>query len=140
MIGTAHAAGLNADMHDIDRAELLRRVRRLDLLARMMDTAVRIPGTGIRFGADSLLGLVPVLGDASGALIGLVIVNEARRLGIPNHKLGKMLYNIGADTILGSVPVLGDVFDIYFKSHRRNVQLIVDHFGVDPDELARPAK
>ena len=46
-----------------DRAEHLRRLRRLAAIARLMDTAIRIPGTGIRFGADSVLGLVPLVGD-----------------------------------------------------------------------------
>lgn len=118
-----------------DRAERLRRLRRLSGIARLMDTAIRIPGTGIRFGADSVFGLIPVIGDAGGALVGLYIVNEARRLGVPPAKLAQMLGNIAADSILGSVPLAGDVFDLFFKSHRRNVQMILDHFGVHPDEL-----
>ncbi len=120
-----------------DRAERLRRLRRLSGIARLMDTAIRIPGTGIRFGADSVFGLIPVIGDASGALVGLYIVNEARRLGVPPAKLAQMLGNIAADSILGSVPLAGDIFDLFFKSHRRNVQMILDHFGVHPDELRR---
>ncbi|WP_275788718.1 DUF4112 domain-containing protein [Pararhizobium gei] len=111
--------------------ERLRRLRRLSGVARLMDTALRIPGTNIRFGADSVLGLLPVVGDASGALIGLAIVNEARKLGVPKHKLVRMLYNLGVDAAVGSVPVLGDVFDLYFKSHKRNIRLILDHFGMD---------
>lgn len=118
----------------------LRKIGRLVRLARLMDTAIRIPGVGIRFGADSVLGLVPVVGDASGALIGLYIVNEARRLGMPTDKLLQMAGNIGVDAVLGSVPVLGDVFDVYFKSHRRNVQMILDHFGVDAEQLKRAAR
>ncbi|MDB5524660.1 MAG: uncharacterized protein JWM58_2423 [Rhizobium sp.] len=102
-----------------------------------MDTAIRIPGTGIRLGVDSILGLIPVLGDASGALIGLAIVNEARKLGVPKHKMARMLVNVGVDTALGSIPLLGDVFDIYFKSHRRNVQLILDHFEADDESADR---
>ena len=119
----------------MDREEHLRRLRRLAAIARLMDTAIRIPGTGIRFGADSVLGLVPLVGDAGGALVGLYIINEARRLGLPPAKLARMLGNVAADSILGSVPLAGDVFDLFFKSHRRNLQLILDHFGMHPDEL-----
>lgn len=119
----------------IEKVEALRRLRRLAAIARLMDTAVRIPGTGIRFGADSVFGLIPVIGDAGGALVGLYIVNEARRLGLPSAKLVPMLGNIAVDSILGSVPLAGDVFDLFFKSHRRNLQIILDHFGVHPDEL-----
>ncbi len=35
---------------------------RLDALARLLDSAVRIPGTNIRFGADALLNLIPGIG------------------------------------------------------------------------------
>lgn len=64
----------------------------------------------------------------AGACVGLAIVNEARKLGLPKEKVAKMLYNVGLDAVVGSVPLVGDLFDIYFKSHRRNVQLILDHF------------
>ena len=102
-----------------------------------MDTALRVPGTRISLGADSVLGLVPGIGDFAAATVSLFIVNEARRLGVPNDKLVKMLVNIGFDTVAGSVPVLGDVFDVYFKSNRRNLQLVMDHFGVDHADLDR---
>jgi len=49
---------------DID--DLARRLARLKRLARLMDTALRIPGTAIRFGADSALGLIPGAGDVTG--------------------------------------------------------------------------
>lgn len=117
------------------RAEQLRRLRRIGTIARLMDTAIGIPGTRLRFGADSIFGLIPVVGDAGGALVGLYIVNEARRLGVPPAKLAQMLGNVAADGLVGSVPLLGDVFDLFFKSHRRNFDLILDHFGIHPDEL-----
>lgn len=118
-----------------ERVELLRRLRRLNNLARLMDTALRVPGTGIRIGADSLLGLLPVVGDASGAIVGLAIVNEGRRLGLPPEKLARMLTNIAVDATVGAVPLLGDAFDIYFKAHRRNVGIILEHFEVDAADL-----
>ncbi|MCJ8508877.1 DUF4112 domain-containing protein [Rhizobium lemnae] len=121
-------------------AEKLRRIGRLVRLARVMDSAVRIPGIGLRLGADSLLGLLPVVGDATGALIGGFIINEARRLGMPQNKLLQMAGNIGVDAVLGSVPLLGDVFDVYFKSHRRNVQMILDHFGVSREQALRASR
>ncbi len=73
---------------------------------------------------SSVLGLIPGVGDFAAAAVSLIIVNEARRLGVPNDQLVKMLVNIGFDTVAGSVPVLGDVFDVYFKSNRRNLQLV----------------
>lgn len=121
----------------MSRDEKLRRIRRLAMLARVMDTALRLPGTNIRFGADALMGMVPIFGDAAGALVGLLIVNEARQLGLPKRKLMSMLYNIGVDTAFGAVPLVGDAFDVYFKAHRRNIQIILDHHGLDDGDIRR---
>lgn len=122
--------------HDLP-IEHLARLRRIRGLARLMDTALRVPGTRISLGADSVLGLIPGIGDFAAAAISLVIVNEARRLGVPNDKLVRMLVNVGFDTVVGSVPLLGDLFDVYFKSNRRNLQLVLDHFGLDHADLDR---
>ncbi|WP_438754060.1 DUF4112 domain-containing protein [Pararhizobium sp. O133] len=135
MISGARTSSFRTEPETLGKAERLRRLRRLNVAARLMDTALRVPGTNIRFGADSVLGLLPVVGDASGALIGLVIVNEARRLGVPRHKLIRMVYNLGLDAVVGAIPVAGDVFDVYFKSHKRNIQLILDHFEMDRTDL-----
>ncbi|MCM2503728.1 DUF4112 domain-containing protein [Aureimonas altamirensis] len=121
----------------MSREEKLRRIRRLAMLARIMDTALRLPGTNIRFGADALMGMVPIVGDAGGALIGLLIVNEARQLGLPKRKLMTMLYNVGVDAAFGAVPVVGDAFDIYYKAHRRNIQIILDHHDLEDDDIRR---
>ncbi|MBB3350224.1 hypothetical protein FHT70_000125 [Rhizobium sp. BK049] len=99
-----------------------------------MDTAVRLP-FGVRIGADSVLGLIPAVGDVAGSLIGLFIIDEARRLGLPAHKLARMAVNLGVDAACGTVPLVGDLFDVYFKSHRRNVGIILEHFGISEDEL-----
>lgn len=122
--------------HDIPIDHLMR-LRRIRGLARLMDTALRIPCTGVSLGADSVLGLIPGIGDFGAAAVSLFIVNEARRLGVPKETLFKMLVNVGFDTVAGSVPVLGDVFDVYFKSNRRNLQLVLDHFGLDHADLDR---
>ncbi|WP_027664834.1 DUF4112 domain-containing protein [Rhizobium leguminosarum] len=115
----------------------LGRIRRAVGIARLMDTAVRLPVLGVRIGADSILGLIPAVGDVATSLIGLYILNEARRLGIPNDKLARMAVNLGIDAAGGTVPLLGDIFDVYFKSHRRNVGIILNHFGISEDELNR---
>ena len=121
------------EMHD--PAEHHRRLRRVSRVARMMDTAIRIPGTGISLGGDSSIGLIPGVGDAGTAIVSLWIVNEARRLGMPTSKLIKMLGNVGFDFAVGSIPLLGDVFDVFFKSNRRNLGLILDHFGETGQEF-----
>ena len=113
---------------DNDIAERTRRLRRVARAARLMDTAVRLPG-GFRLGADSIVGLIPGIGDTAAVVVSLWIVNEARKLGVPSHKLAKMMGNVGLDYFIGAVPLLGDVFDAVFKANRRNLNLILDHFG-----------
>ncbi|MCQ0988313.1 DUF4112 domain-containing protein [Jiella marina] len=109
----------------------VRRLRRVARVARLMDTAVRIPGTGISFGGDSIVGLIPGVGDAGAAVVSLWIVNEARRLGMPQHKIAKMLANLGIDVAVGTVPLVGDVFDVFFKANRKNLAIILEHFDED---------
>lgn len=124
----------DTDFRNLDRLVRLRRMRGL---ARLMDTALRIPGTRFSFGADSVIGLIPGVGDFAGAAISLYIFNEARLLGVPNDKLFQMLANIGFDAAAGSVPLIGDLFDVYFKSNRRNLDLVLEHFGLDHSDLDR---
>lgn len=135
MASTAYRADFAEAAGDIGRADQLRRLRRLAKLARFMDTAVGIPGTRFRFGADALLGIVPIFGDATGAIIGLAIVNEGRRLGLPKRKIVRMLYNLGLDATIGAVPLVGDAFDIFFKAHKRNIRVIMDHFALTENDL-----
>jgi len=133
MAAAAYAQSFDAPLYD--EATRLRRIARLNGLARLMDTAIRVPGTSIRFGGDALIGLVPGVGDAGAALIGLYIVNEARRLGLPKRKLARMIANLGIDAAVGAVPVAGDLFDVYFKSHKRNIAIILDHFEMDRRDI-----
>jgi hypothetical protein len=93
-------------------------------LTRLLDSAAKIPGTGIRFGLDPILGLVPGLGDVAGAALACYLVLLAQRLGAPRSVLVRMLGNVAADTIGGTVPLLGDAFDVAFKSNTRNLALL----------------
>lgn len=107
-------------------AETLKKLNRLRVIAKFMDSGWGIPLTKIRFGADAVAGLIPGFGDAGAALISLYIVLEARKLGAPNHLLVKMLANVAIDTGLGTIPVVGDIFDIFFKSNLKNIDLLHD--------------
>ena len=93
-------------------------------LARLLDNAVRVPGTRIGVGLDALIGLVPGLGDIAGGAMSAYVLVTAARLGVPRPVLGRMLVNLGIDALVGAVPVLGDLFDIGFKANVRNVQLL----------------
>ena len=107
----------------IDEASTLKRLR---WLANFLDTAIRLPG-GFRFGADSVIGLAPGVGDVATALIACYFVYEGHRLGLPRSKLARMAGNVGLDLVLGALPVLGDLFDTIFKANVRNLRIIEEH-------------
>jgi hypothetical protein len=90
-------------------------VARARALARVMDDAVRVPGTRIGFGLDALVGLVPGVGDLVGAAMSGYILYVAAQGGEPFSVIGRMLANVAADTLLGAVPVIGDLFDVAWK-------------------------
>lgn len=95
-------------------------------LADWLDARFEIPGTKIRFGFDSIIGLVPGIGDLITTLLGAYIIVRARELGAPPILQARMIGNLVIDTLVGAFPVLGDVFDLLFKSHLRNVRLLLE--------------
>ncbi|MEM9755270.1 MAG: DUF4112 domain-containing protein [Pseudomonadota bacterium] len=98
------------------------RLARLDRLADQLDTRFRL--FGIRFGWDSILGLIPGIGDVATAAPGVYIIAEAARMGAGRRTLARMGLNTAADFVIGGVPVLGDLFDVAFKANRRNIALL----------------
>jgi hypothetical protein len=100
------------------------RVARMDALATLLDTAIVLPGTKIRFGLDALIGLVPGIGDAVTTAMSLWIVHEAHQLGAPGHVIARMLGNVALDSMIGAVPLIGDAFDVMWRSNRRNMRLL----------------
>lgn len=114
-------------LRDVPPAPGDRGLDRLRRLAWWLDDGIRIPATGFRVGLDPILGLVPGLGDSAGALLGLAILAEASRRGVPRLTLVRMATNIALDTALGSVPLVGDVFDAAWKANARNFRLLERH-------------
>lgn len=97
---------------------------RLERLARLLDTALVIPGTNIRFGADAVIGLVPGIGDTITTALSAWIVYEAVKLGAPRDLIMRMVANVAIDGLVGAVPVVGDAFDVLWRANRRNVRLL----------------
>ena len=117
----------------MDRQQRLKRVR---WIASTMDDQFTVPGTRVRFGWDSIIGLLPGVGDVVTGVASLVIVNHAWRLGVPSSVLKRMMGNISLDLALGCIPILGDAFDLAWKANRRNAELIDAFMG---DHNSRPA-
>jgi hypothetical protein len=105
-------------------------------LARLLDSAVQVPGTRIRFGLDALLGLIPVVGDTIGAAMGTYILLVASRLGVSGPVLARMTLNLGIDALLGAIPLVGDLFDLAWRGNVRNVALL-ERALVDPQATRR---
>ena len=98
--------------------------RRVEAMERLLERAFPIPGTNMRFGLDSVVGLVPVVGDLVTAAMGAWLVWEARNLGMSKFQLVRMAGNIGIDMAVGAVPLVGDLFDFAFKSNTRNLRIL----------------
>ncbi len=109
------------------RGAWILRDKTLRSVERLLDEAFRVPGTGIRFGLDGIIGLVPGFGDVIAGLLSLVIPAAAWMRGVPYVTLIRMLVNIGIGVLVGSIPVLGDIFLIAWKANRRNYQLLQLH-------------
>jgi hypothetical protein len=111
--------------------------RDLELLARWMDSAFRIPGLGWRFGWDVILGLFPGAGDFATSLVSIYIFAAASRYGVSRFTVARMALNIVIDLIVGAIPFVGDAFDVYWKSNQRNVELLRRHVGAGPAEAKK---
>ncbi len=104
------------------------RLRNISILAKLMDSQFRIPGTNFRFGLDAVIGLIPGIGDLSTfAVSGYMLVLMARN-GASGYVIARMALNIVIDTLFGSIPVIGDIFDAWFKANQKNLRLMERHY------------
>lgn len=111
-----------------DSVERQKVLRKLNVLAKLMDNQFRIPGTEIRFGLDGLIGLIPGIGDLSTFLVSGYMLWVMANNGASGFILSRMTFNVLIDTLLGSIPIIGDVFDFAFKSNVRNMKLMQEHY------------
>ena len=98
--------------------------KRLEAMETVLERAFTIPGINRAVGLDSIVGLVPVLGDVITASMGAWLVWEGRNLGMSKFQLARMATNVGIDTAIGAIPLVGDLFDFVFRSNTRNLRII----------------
>jgi hypothetical protein len=101
--------------------------RRVEGLEKLLENSFTVPVINRPIGLDAIAGLVPGIGDAITAAMGLYLVWEARNLGMPQWKLWRMAGNVGIDTLIGAVPLAGDLFDFLYRSNSRNLRIIRKH-------------
>jgi len=97
-------------------------IARVEVLAKLMDSQFEV--AGVKFGADAIVGLVPVLGDAISFGIGLYPVMIARKHGLGRVVIARMIMNLGIDFAAGAVPVVGDAIDLIHKANLKNLALL----------------
>src|SRR4051794_40989007 len=109
--GSAFGMTMNENARQRETSSPNESLRRVNVVAALLDDAIRVPGTKLRFGVDPLVGLIPGLGDLLGGAASAYILLEAARAGAPSSVLLRMGLNVGIDTLIGGVPILGDLFD-----------------------------
>ncbi len=108
------------------RAETL---ERLDAIARLLDSAIRVPGTTIRVGADALLNVIPGVGTLLAKGVSASLVYEARRHGVPTLTLCRMAGRVGIDLAISAVPVVGWFGDAFYRANLKNIDELRRHLG-----------
>ena len=106
----------------------------LERLGWMMDDLIRIPGLNWRFGLDALVGLIPGFGDTASSLVSFYILASAVRYRVPKITLLRMGMNLGIDYLVGALPFVGDLFDAWWKSNQRNIELMQKRATVSAEE------
>lgn len=105
----------------------------LDVISFVMERLVVIPGTKQRAGLNSVLMLVPVLGDVIPTMVSLFILTVGlSHYRVPRIVAIRMMLNSLLDAALGWIPVVGELFDLFFKADTRNVRLLQEYAGQGP--------
>lgn len=95
--------------------------------AELLDNRFRIPGTGIRFGLDPILSVVPGLGDLASPVFAVALILQGVQQRVPKVVLLRMAGNALLDALVGAVPVAGTVADVFWRANVRNLALLERH-------------
>ena len=130
-------SALNSHHEGMNSTERLTTLNQIRRISRLMDTSVRIPGIGFRFGLDPIIGLIPGAGDLIATGISAYIILMAVRFRLPQDVVGWMIFNVALEAVVGSVPLVGDLFDAFYKSNIRNLALLEKHLQDTEPELSK---
>src|SRR5687768_17141197 len=85
--------------------ELERDIERVRTIARLMDAQFEVGG--VKFGLDSIVGLVPVAGDIATAIVGLYPILIAKKHNFSRVTRTRMAANFVIDLAVGAIPAGG---------------------------------
>ncbi|KAJ1964231.1 molecular chaperone [Dipsacomyces acuminosporus] len=112
----------------LPQTEVDARLKSLKKRAKFLDSQFSCCCGMFRFGIESIIGLVPVIGDFAGVFLAMTYMNTIRRrFDIPAAMASQMMFNIAVDCIVGLVPLLGDLVDTLFKANMRNYKLVEEY-------------
>jgi hypothetical protein len=106
-----------------DEARRTRYLAQIDRMAWLMDRVIPLPVVG-GVGLDSVLGLIPGVGDAISFGISSFIVIRAAQLGVPEALISRLVAIQMTDLLLGAVPFAGDLFDVGYQADQKSAALI----------------
>lgn len=116
---------LRKPRNDIEAQRLYNHIRTLSYyLDAIPFLGRRLP---FNIGVDSIIGLIPGVGDYLGLMLSLYGFALSLLFGLPIPLLAMMIFNIVLDCFLGLIPILGDALDVAFKANLRNLRLLEDH-------------
>jgi hypothetical protein len=111
---------LRRELSDAQRNAYLAQI---DRTARLMDRLIPLP-SGAGIGLDSVLGLVPIVGDVASFAASTLILIRAAQLGAPERLLTQLVAITCTDLVIGAVPVVGDLVDVAYQANMRSARLI----------------
>ena len=119
---------VEAKLGDVASAELATLPIWAERLVRFLDDGFRVPIVGWRFGFDAIIGFFfPAAGDLITSMSSMTLIVLAFKSRVPSSALLRMVLNTLIDVLIGLIQILGDLFDIFFKSNRRNIEILKKH-------------
>jgi Domain of unknown function (DUF4112) len=101
-----------------------RSLEHLERLAHWLDDGYRLPGGRVRFGWDTILKILPVVGDQLSLLASIYLYAAIRRFQLPRVTQARIAMYIAVDYIVGMIPIIGAIFDVFWKPNVWSVALV----------------
>lgn len=84
---------------------------------------------------DGIIGLIPVLGSTMGHAFNLVYLYIALFKLRSARLTVVILFNGLKDMVLGLIPILGTILDFFYKSNKKNFELIEQFAAKNPQTI-----